>query len=357
MTRDPGFFDVEDRLQRLNEIGDQLEAFAGAVDFEIFREPPTQAVDYSDGSKGGRPPYDPVMMFMILVIQSQNNLSDDRYEYLINDRLSFQRFLGLTLADRVPDAKTIWLFRERLTKAGVIKDLFSHFDKTLKQAGYIAMSGQLVDASLISAPKQRNNEAERLAVKSGKKAAEIWPDKPNKQRQKDCDARWTVQTGRSRSKQDGPKQDGSTPPPTIAIPTFGYKAHTSIDKRFRFIRRWAVTDASKHDGRQLRYGLLDKSNTASSVWADSAYRSKKNEEFLGRNGFTSQIHHRKPKGKPMPIHIRRGNATKSRHRAPVEHVFAVQKQAMGLFIRTVGIERATTKIGMANIVYNIKRLR
>ena len=130
MGKQPGFFDVEDRFKRLSDLGDQLEAYAGAVDFEQFRGDLEAALAYSDGAKGGRPPYDPVLMFKILVIQAQNNLSDERTEFLINDRLSFMRFLGLSLGDRVPDAKTIWLFRERLVRAGAIKALFARFEAT-----------------------------------------------------------------------------------------------------------------------------------------------------------------------------------------------------------------------------------
>ena len=107
MVKQAGFFDVEERLNRLSDLGDQLEAYAAAVDFEIFRADLDNALAYSDGAKGGRPAYDAVLMFKILIIQAQNNLSDDRTEFLINDRLSFMRFLGLGLQDKVPDAKTI----------------------------------------------------------------------------------------------------------------------------------------------------------------------------------------------------------------------------------------------------------
>ena len=134
----------------------------------MFRPELETALRYGDGAKGGRPPFDPVMMFKILVIQAQNNLSDDRAEFLINDRLSFMRFLGLGLTDRVPDAKTIWAFRERLTKAGAIEALFTRFDLAIREAGYIPMSGQIVDASLVSAPKQRNTDAEKKDVKEGR---------------------------------------------------------------------------------------------------------------------------------------------------------------------------------------------
>src|ERR1700745_4139577 len=168
MGGQPGFFDVDDRLKRLSDLGDQLEAFRVAVDFETFRPELNAALSYSDGSQGGQPPFDPVMMFKILVIQAANNLSDERAEFLINDRLSFMRFLGLGLEDRVPDARTIWLFREKLTVAGAIKRLFEQFDAMLRQAGYIAMSGQIVDASLVAAPRQRNTDDEKKAIKEGR---------------------------------------------------------------------------------------------------------------------------------------------------------------------------------------------
>jgi transposase len=168
MRRQAGFFDVVGRLKRLSDLGDQLEAFEAAVEFEAFRPELNAALTYSDGTQGGRPPFDPVM-FKILVIQTTtNNLSDERAEFLINDRLSFMRFLGFGLSDRVPDARTIWLFREKLTKAGAVGPLFERFDATLRQSGYIAMAGQIVDASLIAAPRQRNTQDEKKAIKDGR---------------------------------------------------------------------------------------------------------------------------------------------------------------------------------------------
>lgn len=345
----PGFFDLDERLERLSALGDQLELFASVVDFEVFRPDLETALNYSDGAKGGRPPFDPVMMLKILIIQAQNNLSDDRAEFLITDRLSFMRFLGLGLMDKAPDAKTIWAFRERLTQAGAIEALFVRFDGVIRAAGYIPMSGQIVDASLISAPKQRNTEDEKKAIKAGT-VPRAWQDQPAKLRQKDMDARWTLVFGKARERADGTRLAD------IAIPVFGYKAHTSIDRRFGFIRRWDVTDASRHDGRMLRRGLLDKTNTGANVWADCAYRSKANEAFMDKHGFRSQVHRRKPKGRPMAANICRGNNARSKVRAAVEHVFAQQKGPMELCIRTIGAVRAKTKIGMANITYNLKRL-
>ncbi|BAK82470.1 IS5 family transposase [Komagataeibacter medellinensis] len=347
--KQPGFFDVDERLARLSGLGDQLEAFSRTVDFEVFRPDLDRALAYADGSKGGRPPFDPVLMFKILVIQTLNNLSDERTEYLINDRLSFMRFLGLALSDRVPDAKTVWLFRERLTEAGAIQKLFERFDATLRNAGYLPMSGQILDATLVAAPKQRNTNAEKVDLREGR-IPQDWQDKPAKLSHKDRHARWTLKFTKAKR-----QEDGTLPSTDLAIPFFGYKSHISIDRKFRLIRKWKATDAAASDGARLREGLLDKTNTASSVWADTAYRSKANEDFMDKEGFVSKVHRKKPHLKPMPRHIQRSNAGKSVIRSRVEHVFADQKSQTGLFVRTVGITRATMRIGLANIVYNMRR--
>ena len=123
----------------------------------------------------------------------------------------------------------------------------------------------------------------------------------------------------------------------FAIPFFGYKSHISVDRKFRLIRlirKWKVTDAAAGDGARLREVLLDGSNTASDVWANTAYRSKANEVFMEKHGFISKVHRKKPHLKPMPRHIQRSNAEKSSVRFHVEPVFADQKAQTGLFIRT-----------------------
>ena len=205
-----------------------------------------------------------------------------------------------------------------------------------------------MDASIVEAPKQRNTKEEKADIKAGR-IPERWKDKPHKLRQKDRDARWTLKRGRVRIDEDGREREG------LLIPAFGYKNHVSIDRRHGIIRRMKVTDAAAHDGARLREGLIDPSNTASDVWADTAYRSAANEEWLARHGRRSRVHHRKPKGKPMPAHMAHGNRAKSRIRAKVEHVFAEQKERMGLFIRTFGLKRAEAMITLANMAYNMKR--
>jgi IS5 family transposase len=347
-----GLFEVEERLKELSAKGDDLARLNAIVDFEVFRPDLVRAVPRSDGSKGGRPAFDHVLMFKVLILQASHSLSDERTEFLIKDRLSFMRFLALGLSDTVPDANTIWTFREALTGAKLddkpaIEVLFRAYETTLTRAGFLAMGGQIIDASIVAAPKQRNTDGEKAEIKAGC-IPEAWKAKPAKLRQKDRDARWTMKWSKAK-----PSDDGS-PRLDLAVPAFGYKNHIGIDRRYGLIRTWMATDAARYDGAQLP-SLISKRNTASDVWADTAYRSKANERLLADNALVSRIHRKKPKRKPMPVNVARANGIKSKVRAAVEHVFARQKGPMGLVVRTIGIARATVKIGLANITYNMKR--
>ncbi len=350
-TYQAGFWDFEDRLRELSAQGDPLEKLAATVDFEIFRPDLAAVTARRDPRKGGRPGFDPVLKFRMLVLQAMHGLSLDQTEYMVRDRLSWMRFCGLGPGDAVPDANTLWDSREALIAADALDALFARLDQAITEAGYLPMSGQIVDATLVAAPRQRNTEAEKARIKAGEKAADIWPDKPAKARQKDTDARWTVKFSKAK-----PKEDGTTPV-DIAIPTFGYKSHISIDRRHGIIRRGLTTDAAAHDGARLREGLIDPANTASDVWADTAYRSKANEDWLEKNGKVSRIHRKKPRGRPMAERTAKANARKSKVRARVEHPFAHQKGPMRLVIRTIGIVRAKAAITLANMAYNMKRWR
>ena len=300
--------------------------------------------------KGGRPPYDPVLMFKILVLQTLYTLSDDQTEYQLKDRLSFMRFVGLDLHEPVPDAKTIWLFREQLTRGGAIEPLFQRFDQALRDRDVLAMGGQIIDATVVQARPARLTAEEKAIVRRGETPAQ-W--KSPRRAQIDRDARWTLKRGRKRP----PPEDGTSrrQAAEIAVPVFGYKNHVGIDRQHRLIRTWSVTHAAAHDGGQLEQ-LLDHDNTASGVWADSAYRSKANLALLGKHALVAHLQRAKPRGKPMPPNIRRGNATRGKVRAAVEHVFAAQKQRLKLIIRSIGLARATTKLGLANLTYNLLRL-
>ncbi len=350
MVKQPGFFDLSDRYAALSAAGDPLERLSAAVDFEVFRVPLNAVLRRGPRNRGGRPPFDPVLMFKILILQALYSLSDEATEFQIKDRLSFQRFLGLGLEGTVPDATTVWLFRERLVQAKAIDRLFARFDAALKDRGYLAMGGQIIDATVVPAPKQRNTEEEKIAIKEGRTPAD-W--KPAKARQKDRDARWSIKYSKAKVK------DGADPkaakPVDLAIPMFGYKNHIGIDRAHGLIRTWDASAANAHDGARLPI-LVSKDNTASGIWADAAYRSKKNEAFLEKGMFTSHIHQKRLPKRPLPERITRANARRSKVRAQVEHVFAGQKHRMGLVVRTIGMARARIKIGMANLAYNFQRL-
>ena len=174
----PSLFSLSDHLQRLSKDGDPLEILEGTVDFEQFRDLLTSGLGYSDGKKGGRPPFDPVSMFKVLVVQAQHNLSDARMEFMIRDRLSWMRFFGFDLGGAMPDENTIRHYRNRLSESGTLGALMEAFDQQLHEQGYLAMGGQIVDATLVPAPKQRNTEDEKSAVKAGRSAKQIWRGKP-----------------------------------------------------------------------------------------------------------------------------------------------------------------------------------
>jgi transposase, IS5 family len=348
MARQPGFFDADKRLRALSAAGDPLERLTSVVDFELFRPELEAALDRSDRGRGGRPPYDAVLMFRVLVLQTLYTLSDDQTEYQLRDRLSFMRFAGLALHDPIPDAKTIWLFREQLTRSGALAKLFKRFDGLLHARGYLAMGGQIVDATVIEARKPRLTKDEKATLRNGGTPSG-WSKA--RTRQVDRDGRWTLKRGKKPLPPEGAQRQGAE----IAVPMFGYKNHIGIDRAHGFVRCFVVTHAARHDGSQLA-SVLDAANTASQVWADTAYRSRANLALIEKRGLVAQFQRAKPRGKPMPPHIARGNAKRARVRSRVEHVFAAEKRRMGLVVRTIGLARAMAKITLANLAYNISRL-
>ena len=196
LHRSPGLFDQDIRLSKLSKLGDPLERLDKGIDFEIFRAFLEENLIKKTKGKGGRPPYDYVLMFKILILQRYYNLSDDQMEYQINDRLSFMRFLGISIADDVPDSKTIWSFSETLVDQGLTEKLFALFTRKLEDLGLMVNEGKIVDASFVEAPKQRNTREENQQIKEGK-GYDLWTDQPNKKSQKDIDARWTKKNNQS----------------------------------------------------------------------------------------------------------------------------------------------------------------
>ena len=350
MAKQPGFWDFEERLKEISADGDPLEPLDRVVDFERFRPVLERAAGKPRGPKGGRPALDAVPEFKMLVLQSRHGLSLEATEKAVRDRPGWMRFCGLGLRDKVPDANTLWDFREALIKAGEPDALFAELERMVNAAGFISRSGRIVDSTLVAAPRQRASGGEKAAIKAGRTAGEIWPDEPAKAARKDTDARWTVKFRKAKLRPDGSEQAG------IAIPVFGCKSHISVDRKHGIIRRRTVTDAAAHDGARLREGLVDVANTGSGAWGDSAYRSQRNEDWLEANGMASRIHRRKPRGRPTGRRTARANGRKSSIRAKVEHVFAHRKDRMGLRVRTIGMARAEAAAALANMAYNMSRL-
>ena len=162
----PEFLDLDERYARLNER-DPLVKLNPIIDWAAFREPLSVLRNKLRKSQAGRKPYDVVLMFKILVLQHLYNVSDDDIEYQIRDRHSFCRFLGRDLEDKIPDARTIWLFREQLTRHELHKTLFERFDQQLVSQGCRAQKGQIIDASFVDVPRQRNSREENAQIKAG----------------------------------------------------------------------------------------------------------------------------------------------------------------------------------------------
>lgn len=329
----PGFFDLTNRHRKLNER-DPLTALNRLVDWEAFRDTLERDREKSRKSAAGRKPFDAVLMFKVLVLQHLYNVSDDEIEFQIRDRYTFCRFLGLNPEHRVPDAKTIWLFRERLSRDDRIKELFVEFDLQLGEKGFKARKGQIVDASFVEAPRQRNSREENAQIKRGA-IPESLAENPNVLRQKDTDARWTQKNGENH---------------------YGYKNHIAIDNAHKLIRNYEATSAEVHDS-QVFYELLSDDNSSREVWADSAYRSEENELLLDVDGYRSRVHQKSYRNRPLTQRQQASNQKKSKVRARIEHVFgSITNEQGGLFVRVIGLARATAKIGLMNLVYNMRRL-
>ena len=334
----PGFFDFEQRCDQLSSKRDPLVALDQTIDWELFRPILERVRDKDRKNNSGRKAYDVVFMFKVLVLKSLYSLSHENLEFQIRDRVSFMRFLGLTLHDDVPDEKTIWLFEDALTKRGLVKTLFEQFDAFLNEKGFAACKGSLIDARILEVPRQRNRREENEQIKAGQRPASF-DEKPAKGRQKDTDARWTVKR----------KQN-----------YFGYKNHINADAKYKIIRKYEVTDAATHDS-QVLDELLDERNTNKDVYADSAYRSEAISRTLRSEGYRDRIHRRAYRNRPLSQRSQAANRKQSRVRVRVEHIFGRQAQFAchvgKTLLRGIGLAKATALIGLQNLTYNLDRYR
>ena len=329
-----GIFDESKRLGVLSKLGDRLEWLNRVMDWRIFEETLERVrPDRTKRGVGGRPPFSNELLFKIVILQALYNISDNQMEFQVNDRLSWQRFLGLTISDKVPDENTIWLFRELLTTSGAYDELFELFNARLLNIGVITREGSIEDATFVEVPKPRNKKEETEAIKAHE-TPEGWEDEPHKLAQKDLDARWAKKGNKS---------------------YFGYKNHIKADKTSKIITAWRVTAANVNDV-EMFLALLDEHDRE--LWADSGYASKVLAALL-KKVYPDLIQHICEKGektRPLTEEQKANNRVKSKVRVRVEHIFGHMTTSMNaLTLRCVGIARAESNIVLRNLAYNLSR--
>jgi len=331
--RDYGFFDQDIRLTKLSKLGDPLEKLNQGIEFELFRNILEAGFEKVAKGKGGRRPFDYVMMFKILILQRYYNLSDDQIEYQINDRMSFMRFLNLTISDDIPDSKTVWNFREQMVNLKLVDVVFDLFLKELEQLGLVVNEGKIIDASFIEVPKQRNSREENKQIKNGE-TPNSFDENPNKKEQKDLDARWTKKNN---------------------VSYYGYKNHVKVDVKSKLIVKYEVTDASVHDS-QILDNLLDEKDTEEDFYGDSAYRGQKQQDIISQKEMIDKTCKKGYKNSPLTDQEKAINREKSRIRSRVEHVFGFMEGSMnGMNLYAIGIKRVEGIVGLMNLTYNMFR--
>lgn len=315
--------------------GDRLKRLNAVMQWELFRPILEKCFDKPVKGPGGRPPFGLVFMFKVLIVQRTYNLSDADAEFWIKDRLSVQNFLAITLADDVPDGKTIWAFRNTLSQAGVVEPLFDRFGDHLRAQGLILNQGLILDASFVDVPRERNSREENATIKTGE-IAQDWQSDENTSKiaQKDTEARWTKKNGESH---------------------FGYKDHVKVDEKSKIITEYTVTAASVHDSQETE-SLVGEPDKGKPLYADSAYAGEPIAKVLEKLGVENRIHQRAYRNKPLTDEEKQDNREKSKVRVRVEHVFGfIENSLGGSFIRSIGTIRAAGIIGLMNLTYNMFR--
>lgn len=332
---DPSIFDYQNHVERLSGRETALDRLNAFIDWEFFRPYVRQAFRPRDPARGGRPAFDEIFMFKILVLQRIHDLSEEATELAVMERLTWHRFLGVHVGSRFPDKNTIWDFKQALINADVFTACFEAFFDQIAARGVRLESGKIVDATIVEVPVQRNSREENEMIKGG----EVPPDwkKPGneaKLRQKDTDAWWTRKHGRR---------------------YFGYKNHAKVDQRTKLIEACVVTPANDHDSSVL-FDLIEEGDGR--LYADSAYRSEANRARLREMGIQDWSIDPNRKNRPLNDRQRSANRTKSRVRARVEHVFGTMATSLGgTFQRCIGFKRNASMIIFGNLLYNMDRLR
>jgi len=332
---DPGLFDYQNHVDRLSGRETALDRLDAFIDWEFFRPYLRRAFKRIDPKRGGRPAFDEVFMFKILVLQCIHDLSEEATELAVMERLTWHRFLGVHVGSRFPDKNTIWRFKQALIDVDVFTACFEAFFDQIAAQGVRLESGKIVDATIVEVPVQRNSREENDVIKDGD-VPEDWqrPGNEAKLRQKDTDAWWTRKHGRR---------------------YFGYKNHAKIDQRTKLIESCAVTPANVHDS-QVLFDLVEEGDGR--LYGDSAYHSEATRRRLREMGIQDWTITPNRRNRPLSDQQCAANRTKSRIRARVEHVFGAVTTALGgTHQRCIGFTRNAAMIIFGNLVYNMDRLR
>lgn len=327
-------FEEESTLESLSKMGNVLDMISELVDFEMFRSTLESSLQTQERkSNAGRPPIDPVLIFKVMFLQRLYGLSDEQAEYQIKDRTSFRNFLGILAVEDVPDARTLWKYREKLTKAGAYDRLFKDFYGHLASLGLIVNEGKMIDASFVVAPRQRNTREENKKIKEGH-GDELWNDNPRRKSHKDIDARWTK------------KRDETF---------FGYKNHAKVCVKTKLITGYDTTDASVHDSKRASELIDSNDKEGEDVYLDAGYVGT-DDGFIEK-GMNPIICEKGYRNHPLTEGQKASNRKKSKVRSRVEHVFGfIERSMCGLVFRGVGMIRAKACVAMTNLTYDIARL-
>lgn len=325
-------FLARQRKAKLEGYVQTLAAIDVLVDFAAMAAAVDVACPRADRKKGGRPPYPTEALVRMVFLQGLYNLSDEQCEHQVLDRLSFQRFCRLDGALNIPDARTLWSFRQRLAQGGLGgRAIFETLSQQLQQHGFIPRGGQIVDASIVAAPITQASTAEREALNKGE-TPEGWSKK--RMAHTDGDARWTKKHGKS---------------------YYGYKLHANADARYKLIRTIKVTAANADDGQQLP-DVLQATNTRDRLLADRGYDSQANRQVLAQHGLVDGIARRARPEQTAKTRLKQRNHTINRTRSRVEHVFAGLRQQGGKCVRAMTLARNALAITLQCAAYNARRL-
>lgn len=336
-------FEEEFTIEALSQMGNPLEQLSALVDFEMFRSALEKVLVKKEcKTPAGRPQIDVILMFKVIFLQRYYGLGYHQIQYQIIDRTSFRQFLGIHTVAEVPDEKTVWAYKEKLSSDGTFDRLFDEFRSFLDSKGLSFNEGKIIDATFVGAPKQRNTKEENKQIKEGN-GTDLWnPEegdsekekarKKHKKRHKDTDARWTKKRGENH---------------------YGYKNHVKVDKKSKLIEKYHTTNASVHDSNVIE-PLIEENDKGQDLYLDAGYESR--EDVVAACGMNLVICEKGHRNNPLTNEQKKNNREKSKTRCKIEHIFGFIAGAMnGSLVRSIGMTRAKAANALTNLVYNIFR--